>query len=161
MCSSLLCTHVCVCVRASVIVARGAEVSGLCVRGWALFIAVSQVRVKAWAWSSPASSICRRGRSHLSSAELSEHQDGSALPLEMTGLCANGSCGGGAIWSDTCIQLWTGPVPGGQRAREVNGREVEERGFTWMVLPLVREEFSLFFSGLRNLRKFCLLLLTS
>ena len=122
-----VCAHLCrarMCVRVCtrVITARGAEASGLCVRGWALFIAVSQVGVKAWAWSSPASSICRRGRSHLSSAEQSEHRDGSDLPLEMTGLCANGPRAGGG---GGCLE---GHLPTAVNRTSPRGRTEGTRG---------------------------------
>lgn len=54
--------------------------------------------------------------------------------------------------TDTHTQLWTEPVPRVRRARKVNGREEEERGFTWMLLPLVRGEFwVLLLTRLRNL----------
>lgn len=59
-----------------------------------MFKAVSQVRAKTCCLSLELSgpSISAQGWSHLSSADLSELQDSpsSALPLEMTGLCANG-----------------------------------------------------------------------
>lgn len=141
-----VCTHFyCACVEEDEVFAANSQVG---VKACGLSLELSGLSISMWRWS------------HLSSADLSERRDGSALPLKMTGPCVNGPRAA-AIWSEwhPYTRPWTGAVPRVRRARKVNGREEEERGYTWMVLPLVGGEFWALFLA-RNLREDSLLLST-
>lgn len=117
--------HACVCVCTSVIIAWGAEVSALCVRGWGVHSCqsgevkgtpcepgavspVHQRRERGFTWAQQA---CQSTRT----AQLSNWKwQASVLMAQQL-----------SEVSDTHTQLRTGPVP---RVRNVNGREAGERG---------------------------------